>query len=65
MKVSIIIAVCKGVESLLLIIQALKRQTYTNFEVIVAELSDDTDLDWRFRSYGLEIKSCKNMANTH
>ncbi|MFA6189232.1 MAG: glycosyltransferase [Sulfuricurvum sp.] len=26
-------------------------------------LSDDTDLDWRFRDYGLEIKSCKNVAN--
>lgn len=26
-------------------------------------LSDDTDLDWRFRAYGLQIKSCKNVAN--
>lgn len=26
-------------------------------------LSDDTDLDWRFRSFGLQIKSCKNVAN--
>lgn len=26
-------------------------------------LSDDTDLDWRFRAAGLEIKSCKNVAN--
>ncbi len=26
-------------------------------------LSDDTDLDWRFRACGLEIKSCKNVAN--
>lgn len=26
-------------------------------------LSDDTDLDWRFRGYGLKIKSCKNVAN--
>lgn len=26
-------------------------------------LSDDTDLDWRFRAYGLDIKSCKNVAN--
>jgi len=26
-------------------------------------LSDDTDLDWRFRAYGMEIKSCKNVAN--
>ncbi|WP_294923770.1 hypothetical protein [Sulfuricurvum sp.] len=26
-------------------------------------LSDDTDLDWRFRAAGLKIKSCKNVAN--
>lgn len=26
-------------------------------------LSDDTDLDWRFRAAGLSIKSCKNVAN--
>lgn len=26
-------------------------------------LSDDTDLNWRFRSFGLKIKSCKNVAN--
>jgi glycosyltransferase involved in cell wall biosynthesis len=26
-------------------------------------LSDDTDLDWRFRASGLSIKSCKNVAN--
>lgn len=26
-------------------------------------LSDDTDLDWRFRSFGLRLKSCKNTAN--
>ena len=26
-------------------------------------LSDDTDLDWRFRAYALQIKSCKNVAN--
>lgn len=26
-------------------------------------LSDDTDLDWRFRAYGLNVKSCKNVAN--
>lgn len=26
-------------------------------------LSDDTDLDWRFRSFGLKLKSCKNTAN--
>ncbi len=37
MKVSIIIAVYKDIESLDLMIRALKKQTYKNFEVIVAE----------------------------
>jgi glycosyltransferase involved in cell wall biosynthesis len=26
-------------------------------------VSDDMDLDWRFRAYGLTLKSCKNAAN--
>jgi len=26
-------------------------------------VSDDMDWDWRFQAYGLEIKSCKNVAN--
>lgn len=26
-------------------------------------VSDDVDLDWRFRAYGLKLKSCKNAAN--
>lgn len=26
-------------------------------------VSDDMDLDWRFRAYGLRLKSCKNVAN--
>ena len=26
-------------------------------------VSDDMDLDWRFRTYGLTLKSCKNAAN--
>lgn len=26
-------------------------------------VSDDMDLDWRFRAAGLELKSCKNAAN--
>lgn len=41
MKVSLIIAVYKDVKSLSLIINALKLQTYKNFEVIIAE--DDND----------------------
>ena len=26
-------------------------------------LGDDTDLNWRFRDYGAELRSCKNVAN--
>lgn len=26
-------------------------------------IPDDMDFDWRFKSYGLKIKSCKNIAN--
>ena len=37
MKVSIIVAVYKDVESLNLIINALKNQTYKNFEVVIVE----------------------------
>lgn len=37
MKISVIVAVYKDVESLSLIIKALQNQTYKNFEVIVAE----------------------------
>ncbi|MGB3962681.1 MAG: glycosyltransferase [Sulfurimonas sp.] len=29
-----------------------------------SSLPDDMDLDWRFRAYGLELVSCKNVANT-
>jgi len=44
MKVSIIIAVYKDIESLNLIIKALKTQTYKNFEVIVAEDNNSTEM---------------------
>ncbi|MFY9082810.1 glycosyltransferase, partial [Aliarcobacter butzleri] len=37
MKISLIIAVYKDVESLELIIESLRNQTYKNFEVIIAE----------------------------
>ena len=37
MRISIIIAIYKDLEALQLIIDSLKRQSYTNFEVIVAE----------------------------
>jgi glycosyltransferase involved in cell wall biosynthesis len=26
-------------------------------------ISDDMDWDWRFKAYGITVKSCKNMAN--
>ena len=29
-----------------------------------SSLPDDVDLDWRFQAYGLELYSCKNVANT-
>jgi glycosyltransferase involved in cell wall biosynthesis len=44
MKVSIIIAVYKDIESLNLIIEALKTQTYKNFEVIVAEDNNSQEM---------------------
>ncbi len=44
MKVSIIIAVYKDIESLDLMIRALKKQTYKNFEVIVSEDNNSTQM---------------------
>lgn len=44
MKVSIIIAVYKDIESLDLIIEALKKQTYKNFEVVIAEDNNSDDM---------------------
>ena len=37
MKVSLIVAVYKDIEALSLIVKALEKQTYTNFELVVAE----------------------------
>lgn len=42
MKVSLIVAVYKNVEALKLIIEALKLQTYKNFEVVVVEDCQDS-----------------------
>ena len=57
MKVSIIIAVYKDIESLNLIIEALKTQTYKNFEVIVAEDNDSKEMKEYVASIeGLEVK---------
>ena len=40
MRVSVIVSVYKDVEALALIIEALKKQTYTNFEFVVVEDGD-------------------------
>ncbi|WP_294961841.1 glycosyltransferase [Sulfurimonas sp.] len=58
MKVSIIIAVYKDIESLDLIIRALKKQTYKNFEVIVAEDNNSIEME----TY---IKSVKDLDVKH
>ena len=42
MKVSIIIAVYKDIEALSLILKSLEKQSYTNFEVIIAEDNNDS-----------------------
>ena len=57
MKVSIIIAVYKDIESLNLIIEALKTQTYKNFEVIVAEDNNSIEMKNYIDSIsGIEVK---------
>lgn len=57
MKVSIIVAVYKDVESLALIIDALKHQTYKNFEVIIAEDGENSDMRAFVASIeGLDVK---------
>ena len=43
MKVSIVIAFYKDLEALELILEALTRQTYSNFEVVIAEDNNDTE----------------------
>jgi glycosyltransferase involved in cell wall biosynthesis len=58
MKVSVIIAVYKDIESLDLIIRALKKQTYTNFEVIVAEDNNSIEM----KNY---ISSIRNLDVKH
>lgn len=44
MKVSLIVAVYKDIEALELIIESLKKQTYKNFEVIIAEDGNDIEM---------------------
>ncbi len=57
MKVSLIIAVYKDIEALNLIIEALKKQTYKNFEVIVAEDNNAKEMKNYIDSIeGLDVK---------
>jgi len=53
MKVSIIVAVYKDIEALSLIVKALEKQTYKNFELVVAEDNDSKEM----REYVKSIKS--------
>lgn len=57
MKVSLIIAVYKDIEALDLIIQALRKQTYKDFEVIVAEDGDSPEMkSYLSTLYDLRVK---------
>lgn len=57
MRISVIIAVYKDIQSLSLIISALKRQTYKNFEVIIAEDGEDIQMrEYVASIIGLDIK---------
>lgn len=57
MKVSLIVAVYKDVEALGLIIEALKTQTYKNFEVIVAEDGKSNEMKTYIKNIkGIEVK---------
>lgn len=44
MKISVIIAVYKDIKALSLIIEALKQQTYKNFEVVIAEDNESKEI---------------------
>ncbi|MDD5052456.1 MAG: glycosyltransferase [Sulfuricurvum sp.] len=57
MRVSIIVAVYKDIASLSLIIEALKHQTYKNFEVVIAEDGENPQMKEYVASItGLEVK---------
>ena len=56
MRVSIIIAIYKDIEALQLIIDSLKRQSYTNFEVIVAEDNNSKEVSDYIKSIsGIDV----------
>jgi glycosyltransferase involved in cell wall biosynthesis len=44
MKVSLVVAVYKDIESLSLIVESLKTQTYNNFELIIAEDNNSSEI---------------------
>ncbi|WP_373036173.1 glycosyltransferase [Sulfurimonas sp.] len=57
MKVSLIVAVYKDIEALDLIVQALKTQTYKNFEFIIAEDNNSQEMkDYVSSIEGIEVK---------
>lgn len=58
MRVSLIIAVYKDIEALSIIVDALRHQTYKNFEVVVAEDNDSDEM----KSY---ISSIKDLDIKH
>jgi len=57
MKVSLIIAVYKDIEALKLIFQALEKQTYKNFEVIVAEDNNSLEMKQFLDNYKGTLKT--------
>ena len=56
MFVSVIIAVYKDIEALELILEALKRQTYKKFEVIVAEDNDAEEMKECISKYSQDLQ---------
>ncbi len=57
LKVSLIVAVYKDIEALDLIVQNLKRQTYKNFELVVAEDNNADEMkEYITAIEGLEVK---------
>jgi glycosyltransferase involved in cell wall biosynthesis len=61
MKVSIVIAVYKNIAALELILKALEKQTYTNFEVIVAE----DDNNQATREFIAEVQKNSRLTIKH
>lgn len=57
MKVSVIVAVYKDIEALDLIVDAMKRQTYPNVELVVAEDNDAPEMEAYVKGIeGLEVR---------